>query len=350
MKKISIITIAVFLYVSSVTAFGQTLYDSFSDGNFTADPVWGGTTSTWTVVANSDAAAGATGSNTLRLNVTTAVSGTQYLSSQISSWGTSQEWGFWVGRRAQAFTTANQMYIWLYANEADLTNSTVDGYRLRIGDNTDNDEIRLEYIVDGAVSTTVITSTGAIPNGLTDIGFLIRVTRSASGEWQLFTSTLPTVNGTGAVATDIPNSTNANVNQGTGTNNSLVPAANGYLGVAALHSTDASARTTVEFDQVYFTPAPLTSAPAAVAGRVTNPAGRGLSGITVLLTGGNLTEPLYVLTNSFGYYSFSGIAAGENYVISVMSKSYFFPQPSIFISVNENLTGINFIGERRTRK
>ena len=42
--------------------------DSFSDGDFTATPVWSGNTSSFTVVTNSDAAAGATGSQTLRLN------------------------------------------------------------------------------------------------------------------------------------------------------------------------------------------------------------------------------------------------------------------------------------------
>ena len=230
------------------------LYDSFTDGNFTAAPVWGGNTSLWTIVANSDAAAGATGSSTLRLNAA-ATSTTDYLSSQINTWTTSQEWGVWFGRRAQAFTAANQQYFWLYANESTLNNATVDGYRLAIGDDAGNDEIRLEYIVNGAVNATVITSSGAITNGLTDIGFLVRVTRSSSGAWQIFTSTLPTANGTGAIATAVPDSTNATVSQGSATHNTLVPATNGYLGVAALHSTGGSAIIGAEFDQVYFTPA-----------------------------------------------------------------------------------------------
>ena len=240
--------------------WGQTLHDSFSDGNFTASPAWGGNTTAWGIQANSDAAAGATGSNTLRLN-STAVSQTVYLSSQIGSWGTSQEWGVWVGRRAQAFTSSNQAYFWLVANESNLTSTTVDGYRLAIGDDSGGDDIRLEYVVNGAVSATVLTSLGSLTNGLTDIGFLVRVTRSSSGAWALFTSTLPTSNGTGAIATGIPNATNASVSQGTGTNNSLVPAANNYIGVAALHSTGASAIVSTEFDQIYFTPPADTTNP-----------------------------------------------------------------------------------------
>lgn len=252
-KRFSLAAItAFFMLTMSSLAMGQTVYDSFADGNFTANPAWGGTTGTWTVVANSDASTGATGSNTVRLSAA-ATTGTEYLSSQISSFGTSQEWGFWIGRRAQAFTAANQQYVWLYANEANLTSATVDGYRLAIGDDSGGDEIRLEYILNGAVNTTVITSTGAITNGLTDVGLLVRVTRSSSGAFQLFTSTLPIANGSGAIATDIPNSTNASVSQGTGTNNLVVPAANGYVGLAALHSTGATAIVAAEFDQVYFT-------------------------------------------------------------------------------------------------
>lgn len=252
-KKLSLIFLILVLCLGT-ESWGQTLFDSFSDGNFTASPVWSGSTTNWGIQANSDAAAGANGSNTLRLASTGAA--TVYLSSQISSWTNSQEWGFWIGRRAQAFTAANQMYIWLYANEANLTSGTVDGYRLSIGDDSGGDDIRLEYIVNGAVSSTVLTSTGAITNGLTDIGFLIRVTRSSAGVWQLFTSTLPTTNGNGVIASTVPNSTNASVNQGSATNNTLVPASNGYIGVAALHSSGASALSSVELDQIYFTVEP----------------------------------------------------------------------------------------------
>jgi hypothetical protein len=245
------LTAVVLLFAAN--GFGQTLLDSYADGNFTATPVWGGNTANWAIVANSDAAAGATGSNTLRF-AGPATTTTEYLSTQVSSWGTSQEWGFWVGRRAQAYTAANQMYIWLYANESTLNNGTVDGYRIAIGDDAGDDNLRLEYIVNGAVSATVITSAGAVTNGITDVGFLVRVTRSAAGAWQIFTSALPTANGAGAIATDIPNTTNAATSQGTAINNSLVPASNGYFGVAALHSTGANAIIANELDQIYFTP------------------------------------------------------------------------------------------------
>jgi hypothetical protein len=261
----SVITLA----LMSVSVWAATLYDSFTDGDFTSSPVWGGNTANWQIVANSDAAAGATGSNTLRLNAP-ATSQTDYLSSQIGTWGTSQEWGVWIGRRGQAFTGANQQYFWLYANESTLNNGTVDGYRIAIGDDTGGDEIRLEYVVNGTLSATVITS-APIANGLTDIGFLVRVTRTSLGGWELFTSTLPTVNGTGAIATAIPDSTNASISQGTATHNILVPADNGYIGVAALHSTGAGAIVGAEFDQIYFTQAGGGGGTPSIAISAANP-------------------------------------------------------------------------------
>jgi hypothetical protein len=178
-----------------------------------------------------------------------------------------------MGRRAQAYTGTNQQYFWLYANESNLNSATVDGYRIAMGDDSGGDNLRLEYIVNGAVSSTVITSSGSTTNGITDIGFLVRVTRSSSGGWEIFTSTLPSSNGTGAIASDVPNSTNAPTSQGTGTNNTLVPATNGYVGVAALHTTGANAIAAAEFDQIYFTAgftAPTTQATNVTFGNVGN--------------------------------------------------------------------------------
>ena len=330
------------------SSFGQTLYDSFADGNFTASPVWGGSTTVWGIQTNSDAAAGATGSNTVRL-ASSAVAATDYLSSQIASWSTSQEWGFWVGRRAQAYTAANQMYIWLYANEANVTNATVDGYRLAIGDDSGGDDIRLEYIVNGSVSSTVITSTGALTNGLTDIGFLVRVTRSSSGVWALFTSTLPTANGDGAIATDVPNSTNAAVSQGSATNNTVVPAANGYIGFAALHTTGASAIIANEIDQIYFTPASTTytvtyngnsNASGTPPTDGSSPYASGAT-VTVLGNTGSLARTGYTFSdwNTLADGSGTDRAAASTFTISANSTLYAKWTGSVTYDGNSNTGG-----------
>src|SRR6476659_124167 len=197
-------------------SIGQTI-DYFSDGVFSANPIWTGSTSAWTIT-NSDASSGSISSNTLRLNAT-AVAQTDYLSVQKpnpTNWGTSQTWAFWIGRRGQAATTSNSSEIWIYANESDLTSATVDGYRITFGDNSGGDEIVLEKVTDG-VGTAIIISAGSITNGQTDYGFQIRVTRNASSLFTLYTSTLPTASGSGALATDILDASTTSINQGSAT-------------------------------------------------------------------------------------------------------------------------------------
>ncbi len=115
-----------------------------------------------------------------------------------------------------------------------------------------------------------------------------------------------------------------------------------YLDIDATGADDGLA-----IDNFSLTSSTLTSASATIGGRVVNSSGKGLGRVTVLLMGGSLSEPKYATTNNFGYYSFAGISVGENYVVSVMSKSYLFKQPSKVMSVNENLTDIDFIGYTR---
>jgi hypothetical protein len=335
-----------FVFVIGGSAFGQTLYESFTDGDFTATPVWTGTNATWTIVPDSDVAAGAPASSTLRLNAVAGTAGTEYLSSQIGNWGVSQEWYFFIGRRAQAATSANQSYFWLYANEANLNSATVDGYRIAFGDDTGNDEIRLEYIVNGALNTAVIAfNRTPIPNDITDFGFLVRVTRSPAGLWQIFTPALPTASGTGNVATITPDTLSRPILQGSGTNNALFLGAGGFMGVAALHTADANALTAAEFDQIYFNAAVPTAATVTVSGRLTTANGYGIGGAMVSIDGGSLSEAMYAQTSPFGYYTFEGIPAGQAYIITVSSKRYTFNPPNRVITVQEDVGNADFVSQ-----
>ena len=230
------------------------LIDSFSDGDFTSTPIWSSdTASAWTIITSSDVSAGVSNSNTLRLNYTINADGVQSISTQIASMASvnGQSWSFWIGRRAQAYTTTNKIDVWLYANESNLESTTVDGYLISIGDNSGGDDIRLNKITNN-IATTIITSTDTITNGLTDIGFMIRVTRTSSDVWTLYTSTIPTVNATGAIATDEPNSINVATSQGSGTDNTYSISDNGYFGIVVTQTQTAAARVCVELDQIYF--------------------------------------------------------------------------------------------------
>lgn len=100
-------------------------------------------------------------------------------------------------------------------------------------------------------------------------------------------------------------------------------------------------------DNFSLTLSSVTAASAIVSGRVVNSAGRGLSFVTVTLTGGGLSETKYTRTNNFGYYRFVDVPVGEGYVLTATSKRYVFRQPSIFVGVNQDLTNVDFIGDLR---
>lgn len=233
----------------SVKAMSQIL-DDFSDGNFTSNPTWAGTTTKWTISANSTVSIGATGSNTLRLNADSET--LDYLSVQNTFlWGSQQTWAFWLGRRAQAATSTNRTFVWLYSSESDVTSATMDGYRISFGDNSGADEIVLER-VDNGTATVILTSTGGTTNGITDFGFQVRVTRSISGVWNVYTSTLPTINGSGATASDPLTTITTNIFQGSTNDNTYSSFNGGYIVLAAQHTSGVDAITGYEFDNLKF--------------------------------------------------------------------------------------------------
>ena len=86
-----------------------------------------------------------------------------------------------------------------------------------------------------------------------------------------------------------------------------------------------------------------TAATASINGRVVNASGRGVENATVTMTGGSLTEPISVSTDNTGRYRLPEVPSGETYILNVSSKRYRFSQPTIVISINENLANVNFV-------
>jgi hypothetical protein len=248
MKKATVVLILLSISVLFVQA---QVIDSFSDGDFTSNPVWSGDTNSWEIVTDSDVAAGASNSLTLRLNGA-AVKDTVYLSTQRTlSWGSQQSWSFWMGRRGQAATNDNHNIVWLWANEANLSSKSINGYRVKFGDNSGADEIVLQKAVNGS-STNIIASNQSVSNGLIDISLMVRITRTSASVWTLYTSTLPADTSEGAVATDVPSKANTAINQGSATDSAFTDFSDGYLGFMAGHSSTGGAPTGAEFDQLYF--------------------------------------------------------------------------------------------------
>ncbi|MBU2491254.1 MAG: T9SS type A sorting domain-containing protein [Bacteroidetes bacterium] len=247
--KTSLFLILFFLFLSNV--YPQ-LYDSFSDGNFTSDPVWSGDTAHWEITQkNSSGTNGDGTTNTLRLAVNISESGTKYLSSQkTGSWGNEQAWSFWMGRKTgSAASSDNQSIFWLWANESNLLSNTVDGYIIKFG-KTGADNIILQKVTDGVETTILISDSAVISED--DISLMIRVTRDNESLWSLYTSILPAAGGEGPASTEIPSFENTNLPQGSVTDNSYTLFDNGYLGIMAAHTSGTTALEGAEFDQIYF--------------------------------------------------------------------------------------------------
>src|SRR4051812_18871534 len=117
----------------------------------------------------------------------------------------------------------------------------MDGYRLRFGGDAGGDGVGLEFLMNNA-GTAIFSLSGAVTNGITDYGFLVRVVRSLSGTWTLYTSTLPVQTGTGAIATDPPDDAHASITQGSVTNSTFTNFDGGFVGIEAFHTSAAAAR------------------------------------------------------------------------------------------------------------
>jgi hypothetical protein len=122
MKKILLL-----LLLLPFSLFAQ-VTDDFSDGDFTQNPVWSGTTANFIINSNKQ----------LQLNA--EGEGVAYLSLPVTEYE-SMEWHFWI-REAFAPSGNNYTDVWLSADIADLTQVT-HGYFLRFGEGGSSDAITL---------------------------------------------------------------------------------------------------------------------------------------------------------------------------------------------------------------
>lgn len=88
-----------------------------------------------------------------------------------------------------------------------------------------------------------------------------------------------------------------------------------------------------------------TAANAEISGRLVTASGEGIRNATVMLSGGTLSQPIYVQTGTFGSYRFTGLPVGQIYVITVISKRYTFANPSRIVNLTDNAADENFFAE-----
>ena len=92
----------------------------------------------------------------------------------------------------------------------------------------------------------------------------------------------------------------------------------------------------------------LTATELSISGRVTNTEGRGIRNARVVITGNSLEQPISVFTGVNGTYQVNGLAAGETYVVTVMSRRFAFENPSRVVTLIDNVTDADFIGSSGT--
>lgn len=88
-----------------------------------------------------------------------------------------------------------------------------------------------------------------------------------------------------------------------------------------------------------------TAAHISISGRATTPDGRGISGALLVLSGGQLEQPLTARTNPFGYYQIDDVLPGSTYLLEISARRYNFTQTSLVINAQDNVTGANFMTE-----
>ncbi len=84
-----------------------------------------------------------------------------------------------------------------------------------------------------------------------------------------------------------------------------------------------------------------TAANVSISGKVLTGKGQGISRTVVTLTNA-AGETRVVQTNTFGFYNFADVPAGETYIITVESRRHTFENPSQVLNVSEDVAELNF--------
>jgi hypothetical protein len=166
MKKTILILTLIICCLSNSQA---QLNETFTDGNFTANPAWVGGAADWIVNPSFQLQ-----SNNLVLNST-------YYLSTANALATTAQWDFYCNL---TFNTSSTNYadVFLTASASDLTFNTTTGYFVRIG-NT-NDEICL-YKKDATGTITRIIDGVDGATNTSNNTLKIRVVRNAANVWTL---------------------------------------------------------------------------------------------------------------------------------------------------------------------
>jgi len=166
MKKVQTI---IFLVSLTTVCFGQ-LHDDFSDGDFTSNLTWSGSTAQFVV------------NSSKQLQLSNTAAGQSYLSTPFPTNSfDGYEWQVYV---KQSFSSSATNYgrIYLASDQSDLT-KPLNGYYLQFGEALSNDAIEL-FRQSGTTSVSVCRGKNA---GIAfSFAVRVKVTRDNTGLWKLY--------------------------------------------------------------------------------------------------------------------------------------------------------------------
>jgi hypothetical protein len=170
------------------------LTESFTDGDITTNPAWGGGLADFTV------------NPAFQLQSNNSIVNSTYYLSTASTLATTAQWEFYHQISFNP-SSANYTDVFLTASASDLTATTTNGYFVRIGNTAD--EIAL-YRKDGAVVTKIIDGVDGTLNTSNNI-MKIKVVRNAANQFTLNRDLTGTGNSyfTEGVVTDVTYTTSA---------------------------------------------------------------------------------------------------------------------------------------------
>jgi hypothetical protein len=161
-------TIILYLLITSV-CYSQVI-DNFSDGDFSSNPSWSGTSSQFVV------------NSSQQLQLSNNAAGSSYLSTIFN---TSTLNNFeWQGYVKQTFAASGSNYsrIYLASDQANLA-QPLNGYYLQFGEAGSNDALEL-FKQNGATSSSICRGKNA--GVATSFALRFKVTRDDAGNWNLY--------------------------------------------------------------------------------------------------------------------------------------------------------------------
>lgn len=156
----------------SLSAYSQ-LIDNFSDGDFSANPTWNGSTSKFKINT----------SKQLQLNDTVASGATLYTDLNLISLD-SIEWSFYI-KLSFSPSSNNYARIYLSSDQSDLT-LPLNGYFLQLGESGSNDAIELFKQTGTSLTSIARGSNGSISASFAKF---IKITHHKNGTWKLYSGT-----------------------------------------------------------------------------------------------------------------------------------------------------------------